>query len=172
MRNINKRAQSAMEYLMTYGWAILIIAIVLAALFSLNVFNSATFLGTECVSLTGYVCSSPLLHSGTFTASVGQATGTDWTSANIIFLESGAGTPAASSFALAGCVYTPAGGIPSGGTTAFSVANGVTGTSASSCNAITNTIGGTVTGSIWAYYSTASSTGLITELATVSLKGT
>jgi hypothetical protein len=37
------RAQSAMEYLMTYGWAILIIAIVLVALFSLGIFNSANF---------------------------------------------------------------------------------------------------------------------------------
>ncbi|MGD0510444.1 MAG: LamG domain-containing protein [Candidatus Micrarchaeaceae archaeon] len=37
------KAQSAMEYLMTYGWAILIIAVVLGALFSLGVFNSATF---------------------------------------------------------------------------------------------------------------------------------
>ncbi len=36
------RAQSAMEYLMTYGWAILIIAVVLGALFSLGIFNSAT----------------------------------------------------------------------------------------------------------------------------------
>ncbi len=37
------RSQSAMEYLMTYGWAILIIAIILVALFSLNLFNSYTF---------------------------------------------------------------------------------------------------------------------------------
>ena len=36
-------SQSAMEYLMTYGWAILIIAIVLVALFSLGVFNRANF---------------------------------------------------------------------------------------------------------------------------------
>ncbi len=33
--------QSAMEYLMTYGWAILIIAVVLGALFGLGFFNSA-----------------------------------------------------------------------------------------------------------------------------------
>ena len=39
----SSRLQSAMEYLMTYGWAILIIAIVLVALFSLGVFNSANF---------------------------------------------------------------------------------------------------------------------------------
>ena len=30
------KLQSAMEYLMTYGWAILIIAIVMVALFSLG----------------------------------------------------------------------------------------------------------------------------------------
>lgn len=35
--------QSAMEYLMTYGWAILIIAVVLAALFSLGVTNPLFF---------------------------------------------------------------------------------------------------------------------------------
>ncbi len=38
-----KRSQSAMEYLMTYGWAILIIAIVLSVLFQLGVFNGNTF---------------------------------------------------------------------------------------------------------------------------------
>jgi len=32
-----------MEYLMTYGWAILIIAVVLGALFQLGVFNSSSF---------------------------------------------------------------------------------------------------------------------------------
>ena len=37
------RLQSAMEYLMTYGWAILIIAVVLGALFQLGVFNAGTF---------------------------------------------------------------------------------------------------------------------------------
>ncbi len=37
------KAQSAMEYLMTYGWAILIIAVVLAALYSLGIFNPLTF---------------------------------------------------------------------------------------------------------------------------------
>ena len=37
------KAQSAMEYLMTYGWAILIIAVVLAALFQLGVFNATFF---------------------------------------------------------------------------------------------------------------------------------
>lgn len=37
------KSQTAMEYLITYGWAILIISVVIAALFMLNVFNPATF---------------------------------------------------------------------------------------------------------------------------------
>ena len=41
---IGIRAQSAMEYLMTYGWAILIIAVVLGALFELGVFSGTFFM--------------------------------------------------------------------------------------------------------------------------------
>ena len=40
----NYKSQSAMEYLMTYGWAILIIAVVLAVLFQLGVFSGGNFL--------------------------------------------------------------------------------------------------------------------------------
>ena len=37
------KSQSAIEYLMTYGWAILIIAVVLSVLFQLGVFSSGNF---------------------------------------------------------------------------------------------------------------------------------
>ena len=37
-----KKAQAAMEFLMTYGWAILVVLIVLAALFYLGVFTPRT----------------------------------------------------------------------------------------------------------------------------------
>ncbi len=40
------KLQSAMEYLMTYGWAILIIAVVLGALFELGFFNSSSLAPT------------------------------------------------------------------------------------------------------------------------------
>ena len=71
------RAQSAMEYLMTYGWAILIIAVVLGALFSLGVFSSTSLLGTSCIATPGYLCQSPLLShtSGTLSIQFGQNTG-------------------------------------------------------------------------------------------------
>jgi len=42
-RFAKSKLQSAMEYLMTYGWAILIIAVVLGALFQLGVFNANNF---------------------------------------------------------------------------------------------------------------------------------
>ncbi|MGB9703775.1 MAG: hypothetical protein ACPLXS_03675, partial [Candidatus Micrarchaeales archaeon] len=37
------KSQAAMEYLMTYGWAILIIALALGVLYSLGVFNPKNF---------------------------------------------------------------------------------------------------------------------------------
>jgi hypothetical protein len=62
-----KRAQSAMEYLMTYGWAILIIAVVLAALFQLGVF-SGIGAPTFCIAQAGFSCQSL-----TFNANINNA---------------------------------------------------------------------------------------------------
>ena len=36
----DKKGQSALEYLMTYGWALVVIVIVIAALFAFGVFNT------------------------------------------------------------------------------------------------------------------------------------
>jgi len=72
-----KKAQSAMEYLMTYGWAILIISIVLASLFNLGVFGGSTFIGTACIAGSGFYCQSPVLYTNgnlsfTFGQNIGQ----------------------------------------------------------------------------------------------------
>lgn len=40
-----KKGQTALEYLMTYGWAIIIVVVVGAALWSMGVFNPSTFTG-------------------------------------------------------------------------------------------------------------------------------
>ena len=78
------KAQSAMEYLMTYGWAILIIAVVLGALFSLGVFSGSSLIGTSCVAAPGYYCQSPVLStSGTLTFTFGQNTGSTMYSATL-----------------------------------------------------------------------------------------
>ena len=60
----SKKAQSAMEYLMTYGWAILIIAVALAILYQLGIFGgSSALVGTSCLAATGYLCGAPQLNT-------------------------------------------------------------------------------------------------------------
>jgi hypothetical protein len=49
---MKRKAQAAMEYLMTYGWAILIVIIVAAALYALGVFNPATWTGDRATGFT------------------------------------------------------------------------------------------------------------------------
>jgi hypothetical protein len=53
-----KKAQSSMEYLMTYGWAILILGIVGVALYAMGVFNPMTFAGR---SVTGFQVLGPMV---------------------------------------------------------------------------------------------------------------
>jgi hypothetical protein len=51
-----KKAQAAMEYLMTYGWAILIIIVVVAALYAMGVFKvGSTVSCSPCFSYFAYV---------------------------------------------------------------------------------------------------------------------
>ena len=170
------KAQSAMEYLMTYGWAILIIAVVLGALFSLGVFSSSNLLGTACIAYSGFECQNPLLHGGTFTATIGQSTGTSWTTANLIFVGSGGGTPTAASFNAFGTNTitcppdTVSGGLSTGASATFTTANYFTG--ATTCSALPTTLGQAQAGAIWAEYSTATSSGLIEQVATVNIKAT
>ena len=160
----NKKAQSAMEYLMTYGWAILIIAIVLAALFSLGVFSSSSFTGTTCVALSGFLCSNPVLHGGNLVVTLGQATGTSWTPTNTIlcFVPSGGTVPSSPTTCLSpDSSNTIVGGLANGQSL------GVTFTGLSA-----TTVGSTESGTIWAIYSTVSGgTSYITQMATSTLKG-
>lgn len=57
------KSQSAVEYLTTYGWAIVIIGIVLAALYNLGVFNPGSFVSTQCVFPAEFGCLSAVLYS-------------------------------------------------------------------------------------------------------------
>ncbi len=57
------KAQSALEYMMTYGWAILIIVIVAAVLYSMGIFNPSAASGNTSsgfggFSVTSYSCSA------------------------------------------------------------------------------------------------------------------
>ena len=71
------RLQSAIEYLTTYGWAILILAIVLSALFSLGVFKANNYTPSECLISSGFTCGSYALGSdGSFSLNLQQSTST------------------------------------------------------------------------------------------------
>ncbi len=65
-----------MEYLMTYGWAILIIAVVLGVLFQLGIFSSTSLVGNSCIASPGFQCQNMVLGAtGTLSFTFGQATG-------------------------------------------------------------------------------------------------
>jgi len=51
-----KRAQAAMEFLMTYGWAILVVLIAIGALAYFGVLNPSRFLPASCTLIPGLSC--------------------------------------------------------------------------------------------------------------------
>jgi len=84
---MNTKAQSALEYLMTYGWAILIIVIVGAALFALGVFNPASSTTMSLSGITNFQLIDAVLNktSNNLTVIIGTKTGKTTTITNIDF---------------------------------------------------------------------------------------
>jgi uncharacterized protein (UPF0333 family) len=52
----NKKAQAAMEFLMTYGWAILVVLVAIAALAYFGVLSPNRFLPERCTLPSGIAC--------------------------------------------------------------------------------------------------------------------
>ena len=161
------KAQSAMEYLMTYGWAILIIAVVLGALFSLGVFSGSSLLGTSCVASPGYYCQNPVLSaSGALTFSFGQNTGATEYNA-IIYVEPESQSPVSSSAPFFPSNYTPIG-------TYSTLASGQTINPTISISGFSGKpIGTPFTGYVWLSYNGSSSSGtsnLLAKVATIIVK--
>jgi hypothetical protein len=53
---MNKKGQSALEFLMTYGWAILVVLAAIGALAYFGVLNPSNFLPDQCTASTGFGC--------------------------------------------------------------------------------------------------------------------
>ena len=51
-----KRAQAAMEFLMTYGWALLVVLVAIGALAFFGVLNPSKFLPNSCSLAPGFAC--------------------------------------------------------------------------------------------------------------------
>jgi len=52
----NRKGQSALEFLMTYGWAILVVLAAIGALAYFGVLNPTNFLPDQCIGSTGFGC--------------------------------------------------------------------------------------------------------------------
>ncbi len=71
-----KRSQSALEYMMTYGWAILIIVIVAVILYSMGIFNPSASVSYSITGFSGLIISSEnCVAGGTLIITVGNALG-------------------------------------------------------------------------------------------------
>ena len=53
---IQKKGQAAMEFLMTYGWALLVVLIAIGALAFFGVLNPSRFLPNSCTIAPGFAC--------------------------------------------------------------------------------------------------------------------
>lgn len=152
-----------MEYLMTYGWAILIIAVVMVALFALGILGGNP-LGTQCLPQPGFECTNPVLSavSGNLIVEVGQI-GQTWVSSNIAFVPQGT--------SVVGTLFLGQGN----GGTANVVSGGLSaGQPQSVTISVTNPsakVGSSYSGQLWIQYQTVSGgTPYYTELATITLK--
>ncbi len=171
----NLKLQSAMEYLMTYGWAILIIAVVMVALFSLGILGGNP-LSTACLSLSGYICQTPILHSTTFNVVVGQATGNNWVGVNIFWVAQG--TPPTGLTSTLACPVTATNVFTTGimcagyGAATATLNTGSTmnaGFLVPAANAVTT--GTAYSGQLWAtYYLSGSPIMYTAQIATATLK--
>lgn len=56
-----KKGQAALEFLMTYGWAILVVLIVIGALAYFGVLNPNTFVSERCNLPSPFVCSNSVV---------------------------------------------------------------------------------------------------------------
>ncbi len=59
-----KKAQAAMEFLMTYGWAILVVLVAIGALAYFGVLNPGKYLPASCVVAPGISCDDFVVRSG------------------------------------------------------------------------------------------------------------
>ncbi len=80
--NYNQKSQSALEYMMTYGWAILIIVIVAAVLYSLGIFSPSSSLSATVTGFSGFVGTQALCSPyGVLILSLNNAVG------NLVFVK-------------------------------------------------------------------------------------
>jgi len=81
--NKNRKSQAAMEFLMTYGWAILVVLAAIAALAYFGVLSPEKFLPEKCLIETGLTCISSKVESSQTTIIFSNGLGRSITINNI-----------------------------------------------------------------------------------------
>ena len=100
----SRKSQAALEFLMTYGWAILVVLIVISALAYFGVLNPQRLLPSRCTLTTGYNCEFFVVRAS---ATNPQLRVTIYNGAgNSIFVSKVSATPAAGN-PTSPCEYTP-----------------------------------------------------------------
>jgi hypothetical protein len=141
-----------MEYLMTYGWAILILAIVVGVLFALGLFNGSAATPNGCSPQPGFTCSNPVYTPNGITATISQDSGQNYYDAWVFVASEGenigpGGLPV--NFSESNTVnMTPIGTIPPSGTVTFNFNH----TAAGGIPTANIPVGTEFTGYIWIAY--------------------
>jgi hypothetical protein len=72
---MHKKGQAALEFLMTYGWAILVVLIVIGALAYFGVLNPNLLVPEKCTLVTGLNCKDFKVTDGTDTVNIALENG-------------------------------------------------------------------------------------------------
>lgn len=148
---MGKRLQSAMEYLMTYGWAILIVAVVLGALYQLGVFGTSTSaLAPACLASSGFLCQTPTLNTSGYLA--------------VKFGQIGTSSLTISNLACTTNVTAPSSTTSVG----LTLTSGETAILAFSCPLTSNSLGSAFKGYLWLTYNTPTQSGVVDRIAVVT----
>jgi hypothetical protein len=164
-----RKGQAAMEYLMTYGWAFLVIAVVIAVLLAMGVFNQPTScsfdsLGFTCANMPSVTATNGMLYMRITNANTNPINVT-----NISCSSTKSSTPlgGSSSNILTGIVQSEAN---------FEASNNTTTTNDYvECSGVVNATGSTFTGYVWVQYRNADDPSyypIKTSVATISAKET
>src|SRR3989339_738953 len=97
--NFSRKSQAAMEFLMTYGWAILVVLVAIGALAYFGVLSPDKFLPSKCTLPSGLACLDHKATDAGITVVLQNALGYDIDSVTVDFVSCGRATVGAASLA-------------------------------------------------------------------------
>src|SRR3989344_7598674 len=83
---VEKRGQAAMEFLLTYGWAIMAVLVVIGALVYFDVLSPETFLSESCAVSSSIACGDYTVGDGGIQVELQNSAGRDMIVRKITFV--------------------------------------------------------------------------------------